>query len=191
MSALTPAMKDSIIATAGELRVDPEWLRKLIAFETAGTYDTQIKNKYSSARGLIQFMDATAQGMGYANSAQLVGTFPGFPAQMKYAVLPYLRQFAPFPTEQSLYMAVFYPAARTWDLDLVFPASVQAVNPGIRTVRDYVNKVNGIFETAIEIGGAAIVLIGIAVAFFFNSSSGGVNGRARTAKTKPRKTKGS
>ena len=121
---------------------NPVWLAKLIGFETANTYNPQQANPTSSAKGLIQFMDATARGMGYRDSLDLVTRYPDFATQMYGPVMQYLSPYKPFPTEQSLYMAVFYPKYRKESLNQQFPARVQAANPGIRTVGDYVDKVN-------------------------------------------------
>ncbi len=74
----------------------------------------------------------------------LVLAYPTAASQLRGPVLKYLRAFAPFPTRQSLYMAVFYPRARSWQLKDKFPPPVQRANPGIVTVGDYVGKVERI-----------------------------------------------
>lgn len=129
---------DIIKSAASTLGVQVDALDALIRFETSDTYNPQIKNKNSSARGLLQFTDATAKGLGYSDSLDLVTTLNTFSSQMKGAVIPYLQRYAPFPTRQSLYMAVFYPAARNWPISAEFPATVQKANPNIKTVNDYV-----------------------------------------------------
>lgn len=43
----------------------PDSLLKVALFETAGTLDPAIRNKYSGAVGVIQFMPSTLKGMGY------------------------------------------------------------------------------------------------------------------------------
>jgi len=118
----------------------PDELAALIDFETAGTWNPQLKNPGSSARGLIQFMDLTAREMGYNGSADLVARFPTVEAQLRGPVLSYLSRYMPYPSLQALAMAVFYPAARYWDPEMSFPAVVQLANPGIRTVQDYVDQ---------------------------------------------------
>lgn len=138
----TMSKRDTIVEVAGQLNVPASWLDGLIAFETAGTYDPKIKNPYSSARGLIQIINSTAMDIFGMTSEQLVNTYPTFTGQMYNVVLPYLSRYAPFPTKQSLYMAVFYPRYRSVPPDTVFPDSVQKVNPGITTVADYVNYVD-------------------------------------------------
>lgn len=63
-------------------------------------------------------------------------------SQLKGPVYNYLNGGAPYnSTPQDLYMQVFYPVARKWPIDKEFSPLVQKQNPGIRTVRDYVQKV--------------------------------------------------
>jgi hypothetical protein len=83
-------------------------------------------------------MDATARDMGFKDSADLVNKYPDFTSQMKGPVTQYLSKLAPFPSEQSLYMGVFYPAYRNKPAKTPFPAHVQAANPGIKTPADYI-----------------------------------------------------
>lgn len=124
---------------AQKLNVNPAWLWSLIQFESNG--NPAAKNSITGARGLIQFMPSTAREMGYKSADDLVSKYPTFDAQLKTPVYDYLKKYAPFPTKQSLYMAVFYPAARTWTPDTYFPANVRRDNPGIDTVQDYINHV--------------------------------------------------
>jgi hypothetical protein len=130
---------EKFVAYCKLIGVDKEWLWNLINFESG--WNPKIKNPLSSARGLIQFMDSTAQELGYYNSQDLIDKNPTIESQLWGPVWKYLKQYMPFNTEQSLYMAIFYPKARTWSLDTEFPDSVKKVNPGIVTVGDYVNKV--------------------------------------------------
>lgn len=126
------------------LSVPREWLYNLIRFESH--LDPLARNKISGARGLIQFLHSTAKGMGFKDADDLVSKYPDFASQIRGPVYTYLKKYLPFPTEQSLYMAVFYPVARTWPIDKAFPPNVQKVNPGIVTVHDYVKKVNKNFS---------------------------------------------
>lgn len=129
-------------SVAKALSVPIDWLLSLIEFETAGTFSPTVKNPLSSARGLIQFMDETARGMGYAGSADLVAKHPTFDGQLKGPVYAYLKKYMPFLTKQSLYMAVFYPKYRNVSPDTLFSAAIRNVNPGIDTVQSYVDKVD-------------------------------------------------
>ena len=137
---------------------NPQWLLDLVSFETGGTFNPQIKNPYSSARGLIQFLDATARSLGYIDSLHLVSKFPTVKAQLEGPVADYLRPYGPFNSAGELYFAVFYPAARNYPLDMTFEdifkdrydatwrskyAAFHDANPNILTPRDYVNLVQG------------------------------------------------
>lgn len=121
------------------LDVNPIKLQYLIQFES--NWKPAIKNPYSSARGLIQFVDKTAQGLGFQNSLDLVSQYPDIESQLRGPVYNYLKRYKPFPTDQSLFMAVFFPVARYWPSGKQFPNYVQKVNPGIRTPGDYTRKV--------------------------------------------------
>lgn len=49
---------------AKSLRLDPNWLMAVMAFETGRTFSPSVKNPGSSATGLIQFVSNTAIGLG-------------------------------------------------------------------------------------------------------------------------------
>lgn len=130
---------DIFLKVAKSLEVNPDWLYNLIDFESG--FNPKAKNPYSSAKGLIQFTDATAQSLGYTNSQELIDKNPDISSQLLFPVLQYLLRYKPFPTEQSLYLAVFYPKYRYSDPGTEFPDSIKAVNPGINSVQDYINLV--------------------------------------------------
>lgn len=150
--------KEALNQVATALNIFPSWLNSLITFESGWKPDA--RNPYSGARGLIQFTNTTAKTLGYADADDLYNQNPTDTAQLLGPVLKYLNQFKPFPTEQSLYMAVFYPAARTWPPETVFPDSVQKLNPGIVTVNDYVSKVrhSPTIKNVIDIAGIALIV---------------------------------
>jgi len=129
---------------AAKLGVNPAWLDALINFETGGSYDPLKKGPTSTgAHGLIQIINSTARtDFGYPDSLSLVQDYPTFDEQMDGIVYPYLKKYMPFKTQQSLYMAVFYPAYRFVPPDREFPMDVQKANPGIKTPQDYINFVN-------------------------------------------------
>lgn len=134
---------DKIREIANRLGTNPEWLDALINFETAGTYNPKIKNPRSSARGLIQVIDATAvSDFNMPDSLSLIRKYPTFNEQMENVVYPYLAKYAPFASKQELYMAVFYPKYRRVSPDTIFPEKVREVNPNITTVQDYVDFVD-------------------------------------------------
>ena len=145
MRALTESERLALLEVASILEVDPRMLAAEIEFESG--WNPQAKNPLSSARGLIQFMNATARRMGYASSLDLVTQHPTAEAQLRGPVLAYLQPMAPFGDVapclpgQSLFLAVFYPRCRHAHPDRKFPGPVLASNPGIVTPRDYVEHV--------------------------------------------------
>ncbi|MBS0640841.1 MAG: lytic transglycosylase [Proteobacteria bacterium] len=105
---LEPGFKDHVIDLAGELGCDPSHLMAAMAFETGETFSPSIRNKLSGATGLIQFMPATAKGLG-TTTADL--------AQMSaVAQLAFVRKhFLPFrnrlQTLADVYMTILFPVA--------------------------------------------------------------------------------
>jgi len=139
---LTQTERDTLNFVSAQLGIPPEWLEDLIYAESG--FDPQAKNPGSSARGLIQFIDSTAQELGFQNSLDLVTKYPTITTQLRTPVYEYLKRYMPFETKQSLYLAVFYPAARYKPPEWVFPANVQKANAaaGIDTVQSYMNFVD-------------------------------------------------
>ncbi len=126
-------------SVAKSLNLDSNDLYKLIDFESS--WNPQAKNKLSSAKGLLQFTDSTAKWLGYKDSEDLITKNNTIESQLLFPVLQYLKKYMPFPTKQSLYMSVFYPAARNWLPGKEFPDNVKKVNPGITTVQSYIDKI--------------------------------------------------
>lgn len=135
-------------------------LYRLIKFESG--WNPQAKNPQSSARGLIQFTDNTARSLGLMDSLDLVSHYPTITDQLPL-VERYLLKFKPFPTKQSLYMSVFYPAARKWDKNKRFPDSIITANPGVYTPEDYAAKVEG---RKVERGGVLLLIIAAGYLFY-------------------------
>lgn len=160
MRVLTPSESSALAEVAASLGVSVAWLKNLIAFESR--FNPGATNPVTGARGLIQFMHATARAMGYDDADDIVDQFPDVVSQLRGPVYSYLAKYKPFPSEQSLYMAVFYPAARSWPMGQPFPEKVQKANPGIRTPGDYiawVRKISGAVTTG-------TLLLIAAIAFF-------------------------
>lgn len=149
---------------SASLGIDPNDLYNLIKFES--NWNPQAKNPNSSARGLIQFTDKTAQSLGYKDSLDLVTKNKSIESQLYFPVLQYLSKFKPFPTKQSLYMSVFYPVARNWPLNKEFPDTVKKANPGIVTVADYINKIDK--KAVAGISGGLLTLMVLGLIFFFS-----------------------
>lgn len=147
---LNAAESKALDEVAKALQANPEHLWEVMNFESR--LDPQAKNPLSSARGLVQFLDSTARGLGYASSLDLVTKNPDFITQLKGPVRMYFEAAKPYPTRQSLYMQVFFPVARKVPPDTTFKALYEKYpsagsyakfveqNPGIKTVADYVNK---------------------------------------------------
>ena len=132
--------QDNILnSVANKLGVPVKKLWGLIQFESG--WNPSAKNPYSSARGLIQFVDKTAQSLGYLNSLDLIIKNPTIESQLLGPVYNYLKKYVPYDTDQALFMAVFYPVAMRWPESKHFPDWVKRVNPGINTPLDYMNKV--------------------------------------------------
>lgn len=174
-----------IIEIAAKLGMQPQWLDSVIAFESGYNPKAMNPTPYNLAkvqagreapkyaRGLIQFIDSTAQELGFEDSKDLIDRLPDFSSQMDGAVYPYFRKQMPFTSEQDVYMSVFYPKYRKVAPDTLFPDTVRAVNPGINTPADYVAMVNKRAEQARIIPvvarttGIGMGLIGIAVLGWF------------------------
>ena len=127
--------KKILNSVADRLGIDPKMLWALIQFESG--WNPRAKNPFSTAKGLIQFIDSTAVGLGFRSSQDLIDKLPTADLQLVHAVLPYLSKYKPFITRQSLYMAVFYPDAMYWPELKRFSKRVQEDNPGIKTPYDY------------------------------------------------------
>jgi len=146
---LTDKEEKVLISVAKSLGTEPKYLHALINFESG--WNPQAKNPTSSAKGLIQFMDSTARDMGFASSQDLINKYPTIEAQLKTPVKKYLAKYAPFSSDQDLFMAVFYPVARTWSPLRAFPQAVQNANPSIKTVQDYINYVYKKWNPSVEL----------------------------------------
>jgi hypothetical protein len=151
----TQSQVDKITEVANKLSVDPAWLYGLISLESR--FNPQATNEAGSgARGLIQVMPDTARGEFGMSADELVATYPDFDSQMDNVVLPYFMKGRPYPTEQSFYMQVFFPAAKYVSADTTFQTLYQKLYPtkwqeiypkfasqnkGIVMVADYVNLI--------------------------------------------------
>jgi len=172
MMTPTPAQSAAITAAADRLGVPAAWLDAIIHLESG--YDPLARNYMTGkARGLIQFMPDTAQRFFGVDADTLVTEHPDFIDQLNNCVVPYFQRYAPFPTQQSFYLSVFYPAYRRESLDKEFPVKVQLDNPGIVTVGDYVDfvnsRINPLLAQAIKKPGlsAGLLVLVAAIAYFY------------------------
>ena len=169
MINLSPRNEKALNEVSARLGISSRKLWALIQFESR--FNPFIKNPYSSARGLIQFTDSTAQRLGYKNSYDLVTRHPSIESQLRTPVYNYLKQFKPFPTDQALFMSVFYPKARYWPSFKLFPYQVRKVNPGINTPADYVRKVYR--RTNLTYFPPILFLLGIGAILYITYKRGG------------------
>ncbi len=58
----SPAFRRKVVEIAGRLKLDPNWLTSVMAFESG--FNPQAVNKYSGATGLIQWVGPTARQFG-------------------------------------------------------------------------------------------------------------------------------
>lgn len=132
-------MASAIVDTANAVGASPYMLANVINFETNGSFSPSKKNPNSTATGLIQFIEETAESLD-TSTAELAEMSQL--EQMVY-VERYLDQFEePLNTEQKLYMSIFYPKYMTVDPQTTLPSNVQAVNVGIVKVQDYIDFAN-------------------------------------------------
>lgn len=101
------AFLSAVVETANRLKVEPDWLMVVMCFETARTFRPSVRNKYSGAVGLIQFIPSTARRL---------GTTPGkLQAMTGVQQLYYVEKyFAPYTGRMfdvyDMYIVVFSPA---------------------------------------------------------------------------------
>ncbi len=66
---VTPEFLRGVEGMAQRLGAQPEHIMAAMSFETGGSFASDVRNPRSSATGLIQFMDSTAQGLGTTTDA--------------------------------------------------------------------------------------------------------------------------
>lgn len=101
--------RDKVVQIAERLGTNPNFLMAVMSFESGGTFSPSVPNKAGNgAVGLIQFMPATARGLG-TSTAALAAMSPE--AQLEFVE----RHFRPFKgrlrTIEDTYMAVLLPKA--------------------------------------------------------------------------------
>jgi hypothetical protein len=147
-----------IEAVAKNLGMQREWLYNVIMLESA--FNPAAYNK-SGAVGLIQFMPSTLKDYRLLSPIlaakippgsmpnvpesvkqevrkEFLAKYPDVISQLQGPVTTYFKRYRSYPTEQSVYMTVFYPAYRDAAMSQPFSAKIQIQNPGIKTVGDYV-----------------------------------------------------
>ena len=97
-----------VIQLSNLLGIKPEWLMICIAIETAKTFSATIKNPFSDAIGLIQFMPSTALGL---DTSTYELSQMSEVEQLNY-VYKYLSMYkGKMHSLEDVYLSIFYPAA--------------------------------------------------------------------------------
>ena len=99
---------DSVIDYSESLGIDPNWLMAVMYFETAGTFSASIRNPYSDATGLIQFMPATAIDL--ATTIDQLALMSA-EEQLYYVYSYYYPYRNRIKSYVDLYLATFFPVA--------------------------------------------------------------------------------
>lgn len=100
----------SVIDYSESLGIDPNWLMAVINFETAGTFSASIRNPYSNATGLIQFMPSTAIGLDTTIDELALMSAE---EQLYYVHRYYYPYRHKIKSYVDLYLATFFPVAMT------------------------------------------------------------------------------
>jgi hypothetical protein len=105
----TSGFRSALAEMALSLGLDPSFVAGCMAIETGRTYSPSIRNPFTNATGLIQFMPATARAMGTTvdELARMSAT-----QQLEYVkrfFRPHVGRIRP-NVPGDYYLAVFYPA---------------------------------------------------------------------------------
>lgn len=105
---VSPEFRVRVFDIAAVLGMDPSHLMACIAFETAETFSPSIRNAAGSgATGLIQFMPATARGLGTTTDALAAMTAV---QQLDYVETYFWPYRGRLKTLSDVYMAILWPA---------------------------------------------------------------------------------
>lgn len=108
-NVVSQTFRDRVVWCAEALGIPVDYLMAVIAFESAGTFRADIRNMAGSgATGLIQFMPATARGLG-TTTDDLSAMTPE--DQLNYVYRYFLPYRGRLKTLSDVYMAVLYPKA--------------------------------------------------------------------------------
>lgn len=104
---MTPQFFQACKDLAHDLRCSSVYDLLGVMFYESGC-QTSIKNRYTQAVGLIQFMPNTLRLLGYTDGVDAFAALTH--AQQMVYVRKYLERYAPLPTMAHVYCAVFLPA---------------------------------------------------------------------------------
>ncbi len=106
-SKVSTEFAEKVIQVSSELGINPNYLMAAMAFETGGSFDPAQKNfAGSGATGLIQFMPATARGLGTSTAELAKMTAIEQLDYVKAYFQPYKGKIS---TLEDLYMAILWP----------------------------------------------------------------------------------
>lgn len=106
---VSQTFRNRVVWCAKELDIPVDYLMAVIAFESAETFSPSIKNQAGSgATGLVQFMPATAKGLGTTVSVLETMTAED---QLNYVYKYFLPYKGKLKTLSDVYMAVLWPRA--------------------------------------------------------------------------------
>src|SRR6185369_11188919 len=109
---------------ADAVGTDLDYLATVIGFETGHTFDPAVKNRFSGATALIQFLPSTAKGLG-TTVAELAAM--SFAEQLAF-VQRYLANYSgQIHSLENLYLSIFFPAAIHMSDDAVIASEGSAV----------------------------------------------------------------
>ncbi|MFD4120895.1 transglycosylase SLT domain-containing protein [Alcaligenes faecalis] len=106
---VSQAFRDRLFEICQILGVEPDYLMACMAFESAETFSASIRNAAGSgATGLIQFMPATARGLGTTTDV-----LAGMTAeqQLEWVLAYFMPYKGRLKTLADVYMAILWPAA--------------------------------------------------------------------------------
>ncbi|MVM34876.1 hypothetical protein GO755_32910 [Spirosoma sp. HMF4905] len=101
------AFVEAVVLSAERLHVHPDWLMVVMRFETAGTFRANIRNRYSGAVGLIQFIPNTAKQLGTSPTKLAAMTLVEQVAYVEKYFTPYAGRMTDV---YDVYIVVFAPA---------------------------------------------------------------------------------
>ena len=149
-------LAEILVSIAKDIDADPGLLADLIWYESAQTFSPSVRNPKpgSTATGLIQFIEATAEDLG-TSTAYLASLSAEEQADVwvrKYLTRVYDSRGS-LAVESDLYMAVFYPKAIGQGIDYAFGPAVTGTSPDgtpwnrsttTRDYRDYVRSTSNL-----------------------------------------------
>lgn len=122
-ASVGPTFRARVVAISARIGFDPSWLMACMAFETGRTFDPAKRNSSSSATGLIQFMRATAIGLG--TTVEALANMSDV-EQLDYVEKYFLPYAGRLHTLSDVYMAILWPKAiGVPDSAVIFPAGSQ------------------------------------------------------------------